>query len=69
MAVGQGYEHFKFLLYKDLVADPPKVVGELFNWLGWQVPAQTRKFLLESTGQIPPPWTAKLLGSRFFGVY
>lgn len=69
LAVGQGYEHFKCLLYKDLVSDPQGVVSELFDWLGWDMPAQTQKFLMESTGQVKPPLAARLLGSRFFGVY
>ncbi len=70
LAVGAGYEHFKCFLYEDLVSDPNGVVKELFEWLGWEMAAQTQKFLQESTGQLPPSaWTAKFLGSRFFGVY
>ena len=69
MAVGAGYEHFKCIVYKDLASDPFRVVHDLFDWLGWDLTEQTKKFLLESSGRKKTPSIAKLLGSGFFGVY
>jgi hypothetical protein len=62
-------EDFHLILYEELVSDPIKIVGKLFDWLGWKIPAETETFLLQSTGQESPPWISRIFSSGYFGVY
>ncbi|MCP4672187.1 MAG: sulfotransferase [Desulfobacula sp.] len=66
---GTDNPNFMTVLYEDLASDPADMTEKIFNFLGFKVPMETRRFLLQSSGKLNPPLISKIISSGYFGVY
>lgn len=54
----------RLVIYEHLCAEPARVVSELFDWLGWQLSDQTRRYIKETSDVLPSQAESGLFSVR-----